>query len=249
MNRTALSFLAILIIAPLSISFGNSDDFIASGDSLYSIFDYENSINEYSNAIASDSLSFEAYWKLARNLNEYAVLQPENEQLELFEKASKLAQKTIALDSLLPEGHFEYARAIGKIALFKGILSSVGLAKIVKKEAEITLLLNPAHDGAYHMLGRWHREVSGTSKIVRVPLGLGEADRDKGLPLLSKAIELSPALIHHRYEYGLSLIDSGFKNEADKQFEICSELQAIGPLETKYKKLAKEAKEYLAKKD
>ncbi|MCD6163693.1 MAG: hypothetical protein J7K40_14925 [candidate division Zixibacteria bacterium] len=244
MNRFTFFLLIFLLLIPVGISANDLSGLILSGDSLFESYKYEESIEYYDNAAALDSFSAEAYWKLARSLNLFAEFQPKDEQLELYEKASKAAEKTITIDSLLSEGHFEYARDIGKIALFKGIFSSIGLAKKVKKEAEITLKLNPEHDGAYHMLGRWHREVAKKSIIIRAPLGLGEADKKKGLALLAKAIELKPDLVHHRLEYGISLLDSGYKKEAYEQFEICLDLPAPGPLDIKYQK---QAKEYLAK--
>jgi len=246
MNRFVFSLLVFFLLIPVSISAGEIDSLISSGDSLFESYKYEESIELYKKAAALDSSCAEAYWRIARSLNVFASLQPKEKQLELYEKASEAAILTIAIDSLLTEGHFEYARAIGKIALFKGIFKSIGLAKRVKKEADISIKLNPEHDGAYHILGRWHREIAKKSKIIRVPLGLGEADKEKGLPLLAKAIELKPDLIHHRLEYGISLLDSGYKDEGYEQFEICLDLPAPGPQDIKYQK---QAKEYLAKRE
>jgi tetratricopeptide (TPR) repeat protein len=220
------------------------DSLIAQGDSLMAIYEYQAAGDKFGQAVALDSTSVEANWKLANSLNLFAELQPKDQQLELYEKASQAAERTIALDSLQPEGHFQLARALGKIALFKGVFKSIGLAKRVKKEAEITLELDPDNDGAYHILGRWHREVAQKPKFLRVPMGLGEADKKKGLPLLARAVEIRPEFIHHRLEYGISLLHLKYKEEAKEQFELCLTLPAEGPLDIKYQK---EAKDYLAK--
>ena len=243
MRQLTIFYLTILLLAPIGVTSSDSDILIDSGDSLFEIYEYENSITYYNQSLASDSTSAETYWKLAGSLNLLAELQPEENQLELYEKAAEAAEKAVALDSLQPEGHFQLAWAIGKIALFKGVFKSIGLAKRVKKEAEIALELNPNHDGAYHILGRWHREVSKKSKIFRVPLGLGEADKEKGLPLLGKAVEIEPGKVNHRLEYAISLLDSGYEKQAKEQFEYCLDLTASGPLDIKYQK---QAKEYLA---
>ena len=244
MSLIAKALLISFLMVPVNISANDAELFINAGDSLYNLYEYENSVNYYIESLAMDSTSSEAYWKLARSLNLFAELQLKEKQLELYERAARAAEETVALDSLEPEGHFQLARAIGKIALFKGVFKSVGLAKRVKKEAEITLRLKPDHDGALHIIGRWHREVSKKPKFIRIPLGLGEADKKKGLPLLAEAIKLEPGVINHRLEYGISLLDSNYKDEAKEQFELCLSLKASSPLDIKYQK---QAKEYLAK--
>jgi len=238
--------LAVLYVSLLvsSVKANEAANLIAQGDSSMAVYEYQAAGEIFKQAVALDSTSSVANWKLANSLNLFAELQPKELQLDLYEQASQAAERTIALDSLQPEGHFQLARALGKIALFKGVFKSVGLAKKVKKEAEITLRLDPGHDGAYHILGRWHREVAQKPKFLRVPMGLGEADKKKGLPLLAKAVEIRPEFIHHRLEFGISLLDGKQKEEAREQFELCLKLPAPGPLDIKYQK---EAKDYLAK--
>jgi len=223
---------------------GSILDYIGQGDSLYLADDYPASIAAYKQALASDSLSPETNWKLARSLNIQAELEPKEKQLALYEKAAISATRCIGGDSLIAEGHFQLARVDGRIALFKGVFKSVSLAKQVKREADKAIAINPNHDGAYHILGRWHREVAQKPKFLRVPLGLGEADKKKGLEYFVKALKLNPNYINHHLEYGISLLDIGQKDQARAQFEQCLALPAAHPLEFKYQN---EAKEYLAR--
>lgn len=241
MKKIHVSFLLLLLMCTTAFS---SDYY--TGDSLLTLYQYEAAAAYFDSVALADSNSSDAHWKLAKCLNYFAELQPRDKQLEIYEKAAQAADKVIGLDSLEAEGYFQLARSSGKIALFKGVFKSVGLAKKVKRLAERTLELKPDHDGAYHILGRWHREVAQKPKFIRVPLGLGEADKDKGLPLLVKAIELNPNFIHHRLEYGISLLDLKYKEEAKKQFEICVGLPAYSPLDSLYQK---EAKDYLAQQE
>lgn len=219
-------------------------DAIYLGDSLYALNDYPASIAAYESALGIDSLSPEANWKLARSLNLLAELEPKDEQLALYEKGALAAQRCIRRDSMLAEGHFQLARAQGKVALFKGVFKSASLAKQVKREADRALMLDPKHDGAYHILGRWNREVAQKPKFLRSPMGLGEADKKIGLECFRKAIELNPDYINHHLEYGISLMDMDKKDEARTEFETCLKLPAPRPLDIKYQN---EAKEYLAR--
>lgn len=214
------------------------------GDSLYALNEYPGSINAYEKALSADSLSAEANWKLARSLNLQAELEPKDKQLALYEKAALASQRCIQQDSMIAEGHFQLARAQGRVALFKGVFKSASLAKQVKREADKTLALDPKHDGAYHILGRWNREVAQKPKFLRSAIGLGEADKKIGLECFRKAIELSPEYINHHLEYGISLLDVDKKDGARIEFETCLKLPAPRPLDLKYQN---EAKEYLAR--
>jgi len=213
-------------------------------DSLYAANDYQGSIECYKGLIQQDSSGAESHWKLARSLNLLAELEPKEKQLELYERAAAAARRCIELDSTIAEGHFQLARALGKEALFKGVFKSAGLAKQVKREAEKALALDPRHDGAMHLLGRWHREVAQKPKFLRAPMGLGAADKKTGLEFFERAIELNPGLINHHLEYGISLYDLERDAPARAQFERCLELIPARPHDYIYQK---SAKEYLAK--
>jgi tetratricopeptide (TPR) repeat protein len=237
-------FFALILIPFASLFASPVTEAISLGDSLYEANDYPGSISAYQKGLAIDSLSPEVNWKLARSLNIQAELEPKDKQLAIYERAAIISQRCISGDSLLAEGHFQLARAQGRVALFKGVFKSVSLAKQVKREADKTLVLDPKHDGAYHILGRWHREVAQKPKFLRSAIGLGEADKKKGLECFRKAIELNPNYINHHLEYGISLMDSDQKDQAKAQFELCQTLPASRPLDLKYQN---EAKEYLAR--
>lgn len=241
-----ISIVACLLLFALPLAAQDKENLDSRGDSLLAAYDYYGAAEIFEQAIKADSTDEQAYWKLASSLNQYAELQPREEQLAYFERAEKASERAIQLDSLDAEPHYQLARAVGKIALFKGVFKSAGLAKQVKKEAEMAIALDSTLDGAYHIMGRWHREVAQKPKFVRAPLGLGAADKRKGLEFFVKAIELKPGNVHHRLEYAISLLDLDYKKEARQQFEICVDLPAHGPLDFKYQK---EAKEYLAKLD
>jgi tetratricopeptide (TPR) repeat protein len=239
-----LFFFAMIFMAVTNLAASPLSDTIGKGDSLYGTNDYPGSIVAYKNALTIDSLSADANWKLARSLNIQAELEPKDKQLALYEQAAVVSQRCIDKDSLIAEGHFQLARAQGRVALFKGVFKSVSLAKQVKREADKTLVLDPKHDGAYHILGRWNREVAQKPKFLRSAIGLGEADKKIGLECFQKAIELNPNYINHHLEYGISLLDMDQKDKAKAEFERCLTLPAPRPLDLKYQN---GAKEYLAR--
>lgn len=219
---------------------------LATGDSLFALYDYTGSAALYQKACRADSQNFEAFWKAGRSLNFAGELAPKDSQLAIFEQARRLEERALSLDNSSADAHFQLARAIGKVALFKGIFNSVGLAKQVKREADRTLAIDSLHDGAWHILGRWHREVGKKSKIFRGPLGLGEANKKDAVDFMERAVKLKPALINHHLEMGITYYEYEKRDLARAEFEQCLSLPAQGPLDGKYKE---EAKKHLARMD
>jgi len=221
-------------------------DFIAAGDSLYALYDYGSSIKQYRSACLMDSNSFEAFWKLGRSLNLKGETAEEDSQLVIFEEARDAERHALSLKEDDADAHFQLARALGKIALFKGIFKSASLAKEVRRECQRALEIDSLHDGAWHILGRWHREVSKKPKILRVPMGLGAANKNDALAFMKKAVEINPENIHHHLEMGNTYRRYKMPEPARREYEKCLELTVRGPLDEKYRD---EAKKMLAEMD
>jgi tetratricopeptide (TPR) repeat protein len=221
-------------------------ELIADGDSLYAQNDYSGSAAIYQEAAALDSNSIDAYWKLGRSLNLIGETAPRDSQEAIFQAARKAEVHALSLNENSAEAHFQLARAAGKIALFKGVFNSIGLAKQVRREAERALEIDSLHDGAWHVLGRWHREIGKKPKLVRGPLGLGAANKRDAVAFMEKAITLNPANINHHLEMGITYLEYDNRDGAEEQFRLCATLPAERPLDNKYKE---EAKKYLAEMD
>jgi len=217
-------------------------ELINTGDSLYAIFDYAGSANVYEQASVMDSTNNDSFWKYARSLNLIGETAPKDSQENIFKMARAAAEYAISLDDNLAESHFQLARSLGKIALFQGIFKSASLAKKVKKESERAIEIDSLHDGAWHVLGRWHREVGKKPKFLRVPMGLGAANKDDALEFMQKAIEIKPDYINHHLEMGITYKKFKKKDLAVAEFKKCLELPKSIPLDDKY---TEEAKKYL----
>lgn len=218
-------------------------ELLASGDSLFELDDYFGSAVYYEMAAGVDSAAFDPFWKMGRSLNLRGETAPRDSQLAIFEKARDAEVHALRLNDDSADAHFQLARALGKIALFKGVFKSVGLAKRVKREAERALAIDSLHDGAWHVLGRWHREIGKKSKILRKPLGLGAANKEDAVAFMQRAIDLNPANVNHRLEMGITYAEYKKKDLARIEFEKCVELPVQGPLDEKYKA---ESKKYMA---
>lgn len=212
---------------------------LAEADSLYNRYYYRDALEIYRELLKSDTTDAELYLKAGKCLTDIGELEPRGEQLEIYEEAYQLLKRSSELYPDNAEVHFQLARVVGRIALFKGIFSSIGLAKEVKRETDAALEINPAHDGALHILGRWHREVAGKPKLIRGPLGLGEADREESVKYFKKALEINPQLINHHLEIGKTYMALKKYPEARHHFYYVLNLDPFRPIDEKYIEEAK----------
>jgi regulator of microtubule dynamics protein 3 len=239
----SLVLLSFFLILSADLFAATPSELISQGDSLCAIYNFKSAVELYRSAAQADSSNFSAYWKLGRCLNFIGELAPKDSQLVIFEKARDAELAALNLNDASADAHFQLARAVGKIALYKGIFNSVGLTKQVKREADRALALDSLHDGAWHILGRWHREVGKKPKLFRSPLGLGDANKEDAVAFMQKAIGINPNLIHHHLEMGITYREYDRDADARREFEKCIALTANGPIENIYKD---EAKKYLA---
>ncbi|MEZ4605809.1 MAG: hypothetical protein R2865_03105 [Deinococcales bacterium] len=127
----------------------------------------------------------------------------------IYQLGADYARKAIAIQEREPEAHMELARALGRLAQYRGVLQSLGLAGEVKKALERALELDPNHDGAMHALALYHDEV---------PFLVG-GRAGESIPLFEKAIAIAPDSIIHRLEFAELLLKRNMKDEAKAQLE------------------------------
>ncbi len=128
---------------------------------------------------------------------------PQNQRETAYDKAQEYAKKAVQLDANNADAYMEVARAVGRLAQFKGVLQSLNLAGEVKKNLDTALKLNPKLPAAYIALGLWNAEV---------PLVAGGSSSQVEVNIL-KAIELEPTTIIHRVEYANALLKLSKRNK------------------------------------
>jgi hypothetical protein len=104
-------------------------------------------------------------------------------------------------------------------------------ARIIRDEARRTLALDPRHDGAYHILGRWNAEImrlSGLSRFfAKTMLGggiFGEASWEGAISNMERAVALDPGRLYHRLELAEIYVDRKRYDDARAQL---AEIEAL----------------------
>ena len=163
---------------------------------------------------------------MADNLTDWArIMEDEKEQEARYEEAVAFALRAVAADSSSAQGWFQYGKAYGRLALFKGGKTKVNMSREVKVAFEKAIEIDPRHAGSLHGLARWHREVANLSWLLKTAAkiiygGLPSASNEEAVRLFEQAIEIEPDSITHHLELGKTWLEMKEKEKARAEFEL-----------------------------
>ena len=242
-----IATLAAGAVAPLAAQ--SADDEIRAGQAARDSLDAESSLQHFQRAAELDSANYEANWRTALALIDVGAETPDSVKSaardSMYALAETYARRAVALRPDDAEGHFVLADAIGRASLTKGKRERVERAKEIRDEALKAIQLNPKHDGAYHILGRWNAEIMRLSGVQRFVaknfLGgavFNQASWNGAVANLERAVELDPQRIFHRLDLALVYIDLKRYAEAQTQLQRIAALPASDPGDPDYKRQA-----------
>ena len=218
---------ALLVAAPLAAQDLLRD--IAAGDAARCERNSPAALGHYRDALALDSLSYEANWKAARELTDIGKLMPDAQRKardSVYAEALALSHRAVRVDSVGADGHYMVAVAAGRVALTKSARERVKSANVVRDEALRAIALDSRHDGAMHVLGRWNAEIMrlpGITKFfARTFLGASvfkQASWDNAVKYFTDAIALNPENIYHHLDLAEALVDADRPEEAKPHLE------------------------------
>jgi tetratricopeptide (TPR) repeat protein len=85
-----------------------------------------------------------------------------------YYKAAKIyAQTALSIDSAHSEANTSMAIVLGRTTLTKSGKEKLSSAKDIKKHIDIALTTNPSNFLAWHVLGRWHYEISNLNMVEK----------------------------------------------------------------------------------
>jgi tetratricopeptide (TPR) repeat protein len=233
-------------------------DHISMGVAANDAHDPGTALEHFRAALDADSLNYEANWRAAMTLLDLTELLPDSlrraRRDSLYALAERYATRSVARDSLGADGHFALAAAIGTASVLLDKEARIRRAAIIRREVLKTIALNPRHDGAYHILGRWNAEImrlSGLSRFfARNFLGAGvfkQASWKKAIAYMEKAVELDPGRIQHHLELARIYADRKRAVDAAAQLHLVESLPAREIMDTILKRQGVELRRKLAR--
>jgi tetratricopeptide (TPR) repeat protein len=222
---------ASFVLASLAsnLSAQTAADHVTLGASAEEAQDVRTALQHYQAALDQDSMNYEANWRGAMTLLTLGEQLPGSarnpERDSLYAQAVRYARRAIASNPAGADGHFALAASLGRESLTKGSKERIRNAAEIRREALRTLALDPKHDGAYHILGRWNAEImriSGFSRFfAKKFLGAGvfkQASWEQAIYNMEKAVQLDSTRIYHHLE--LAEIYADRKRIADAKTQL-----------------------------
>jgi tetratricopeptide (TPR) repeat protein len=156
----------------------------------------------------------EVLWRRALLLSDIGRrLDDEDSTVTLHRRALKVADAARAADSTNAGAHLVTALAAGRLTLHVGASERVRYSRVVKKHADRALALDSTLAPAYHLRGRWHREVADLNFLVRTLVrtfygGLPDASLEQAVRDFRRAIALE-SKPHNHLELGKTYLEMG----------------------------------------
>lgn len=168
------------------------------------------------------------------------------ERDQAYDRAEALARRAVELRPDGADGHCALAQAIGLASLAKDSRERILRAGEIRREALRALELDPRHDGALHVLGKWQAaiaRISGFQKMIaRGVLGgyvFDEATWDRATASLQQAVDLAPQRIDHRLALAEVLVERRRHADARVMLESIEPLPLEDPLDPSFKEQAR----------
>jgi tetratricopeptide (TPR) repeat protein len=258
LHRFALAGLLGLLPA-VRLGAQNVKDHVAMGTAALQVHDLRTALAHYEAALAIDSMAYEPNWRASLVLLDEGEQIPDSvkspERDSLYARAEVLAHRAVAADSNRAEGHFALAAAVGRASLTMGKKERIRRARIIRDEALRTLEIDPRHDGAYHILGRWNAEImrlSGLSRFfAKNLLGAGifnEASWEEAVSDMERAVALDPGRLYHRLELAEIYVDRKRYDDARSELAQLAALPDREIMDSVYRRQAEELAARIARK-
>lgn len=224
-------------------------DHVALGIAANEAHDLATALQHFQAALDQDSSNYEANWRGALTLLTLGERVPDTvkslERDSLYAQAERHARRAVAADPAGADGHFALAAAVGRASLTRGQNARIRDATIIRSEALRTIALNPRHDGAYHILGRWNAEIMRTSGLSRFFaknfLGAGvfkQASWAKAIYNMERAVQLDPGRIYHHLVLAGIYADRKRWADAETQLQLVDSLPEREVMDSVYKREA-----------
>jgi tetratricopeptide (TPR) repeat protein len=166
---------------------------------------------------------------------------------EYFHAAKSYAEQALKVNPRSPDANFVMSVAMGRMAMLTGGKEKIKYVNEIKRYAENTLKYDPNNFKAYHVLGKWHYEVSNLNSFERTMArllfgGLPGASLKDAIKYYEKSRSLEPTFSINYLE----LAKAYHRNDEDKKaIDLLVRLQAMPNKIEDDVRIKKEAKELL----
>jgi tetratricopeptide (TPR) repeat protein len=247
MTKIILSFVFSWVAAFTSIQLNaqNVTSLMKQAEALEKSWHDQEAINKYLEVLKIDANNLTA---LCKTSELYSVvgkrLSTKEQQKDYYKKGEEYARRALKLNPNNSEANFAMAISMGRQALISSGEDKVKAVKEIKTYADRCIHLDPTNYKGYHVLGKWHYEVSDLNMVERWLVkmtygGLPKASLDESIKYYEKSKQLNPSFLLNYLELAKVYNKKGDKNKARALLEQLQKLQPVSSDDPKIKSLGR----------
>jgi tetratricopeptide (TPR) repeat protein len=242
----------LLLILPFENRSQDVEVMLREAQQLESTYKENDALKKYLEILHYQSYNLSALCKTSELYSRLGKRQStKDKQKEYYTTAKSYAQKALQANSNSSDANFVMAVAMGRMALISSGEEKINAVKEIKSYAEKCIHIDPNNFKGYHVLGKWHYEVSdlnGLEKwLVKVAYGtLPKASLDESIRFYEKSKQLNPNFVLNYLELAKAYHRKNNNKQAVALLEAMMKLPDAtaddASIKTQGKKLLKEWK-------
>jgi hypothetical protein len=198
----------------------NAGLLIKQADSLEAALNETAAYIKFKEALRIDPGNFYSLWKCSELCSRIGFRQPAKEKKADYYTAGRIyAETAIKVKPDAADGYYALSLAMGRRAQIESGNDRIWAVREIKLNAEKALKINPHHGRAWHVLGKWHYEVSNLNGVEKAALkifygGLPKASLKDAIAAYEKARTLEPVFALNNLELAKACYKDGQKEKA-----------------------------------
>jgi len=205
-------------------------EWVRKADALEAALNETGAFDAFKQVIRLNPNQFYAQWKCSELCSRIGKRQPTKDQQQSFYTAGKAyAANAIRINPNAADGYYAMAVAMGRLALSQSGKERVNSVKEIRSYAEKALKINPRHGRSWHVLGKWHYEVTNLGFFEKAALkiiygGLPPASLQESIQCYEKAKQFEPVFALNYLELAKAYRRN---DQKDKAIELLRKLPSI----------------------
>jgi hypothetical protein len=219
MAMIKLFFVLSLLNTSFSLPAQDVNTLIKKADSLEAALKESAAYETFKQALKMDARNYYSLWKCSELCSRIGNRQATKvSKTDYFTAGRIYAETAIKVNPNGADGYYAFAVAMGRKALIESGSERIKAVKEIKTNADKAVALNPNHGRAWHVLGKWHYEVSNLNGLEKAALkiiygGLPKSSLSESIKCYEKAKQLEPVFALNNLE----LAKAYHRNDEDEK--------------------------------
>jgi tetratricopeptide (TPR) repeat protein len=222
-------FLAVLLV-PYHVTSQDVNAMIQEAEKLEDLRKENDALKLYQDVLRYQPSNIAALCKASELHSTIGSRQKEkSDKLQYFQAAKRYAESALKINPGSSDANFVMSVAMGRMALVLNGQEKIKAVIDIKRYAENAIRYDPNNYKAYHVLGKWHYEVSSLSSFERMGAkmifgGLPPSSFQESIRNYEKSRSINPSFALNYLEVAKAY----HKNDQDnKAIEVLRKLQTI----------------------